>query len=496
MLPSPAETVIPLTITQSSSQYPGTLGTGSGSPNCPNTTISISVSFSVTLPSQYGSIAQALADGYEFNDYGVGTGHAVSYHNGDQCQVSSSSVGPETYNVWFSRNNLGLLGIPTNIGIGTVTPGAWTVSPTTITYSGPYFQQMGGPQVGTIAFTINGNIGGGLAITNISPMPAAVSGKPYSSKLIASGGIPPYSWSIGEPLPAGFLLDSLSGVITSTGSPSATPDTYHLTVHVFDHAGANVTKNLDLIVNCGEDVLQSLDLSPTSVIGGVQSQGTITLKSAAPISAGFQASLKAETVWTLLDINAPTIATVPMNASIAGGAMTASFGIDTSPVLYPLKANISAKVCGSTKTAKLTVQPKVIPSVGAAADARVEAILVQVLATGSYDKALDDIIQLRNSDPQLTQDIYLAAADHYLFALNWVREHPSQVLLVAGLVPTYEILKIASDLSTSGQPTSPATVLSVEWGERGVADGVRIVFGRDAVHGRGGPFEPGPAVLP
>jgi hypothetical protein len=150
-----AQTVVPLTITQSSSQYPGTPGSGS-SPNCPNTTISISVSFSVA--GQYGSIAEALAAGSQIFGTGVGTGQAVNYRGG-QCQPEFSSVGPETYQVWFTQNTLGILGIPDNIGIAAVTPGAWSVSPTAITYSGPYFQQFGGPQVGTLSFSINGDIG-------------------------------------------------------------------------------------------------------------------------------------------------------------------------------------------------------------------------------------------------------------------------------------------------------------------------------------------------
>jgi hypothetical protein len=146
---------VPLTITQSSSQYPGTPGSGS-SPGCPNTDLSISVSFSAPVP--YVSIAEALNAGAQIFGTGVGTGQGINYH-GTQCQFELSTVGPETYNVWFTKNTLGILGIPNNIGISAVTSGTWNITPTGITYSGVYIQDFGAPQVGTISFSITGDIG-------------------------------------------------------------------------------------------------------------------------------------------------------------------------------------------------------------------------------------------------------------------------------------------------------------------------------------------------
>ena len=148
---------VPLTITQSSSQRPGTPGSGSSS-GCPNSTINISVSFSVTVPSQYSSIAEALSAGYRFDQIGTGSGTAVNYQ-GTSCQGNVSHVGPESYEVLFSKNELNLRGIPDNIGIGTINPtGVWSISPSAVSYSGGYFQ-LGGAQVGTISFSIIGMIG-------------------------------------------------------------------------------------------------------------------------------------------------------------------------------------------------------------------------------------------------------------------------------------------------------------------------------------------------
>jgi len=177
-IPVDAQTSIALTVTQSSSQIPGTLGTGTGSANCPNTVINTSASFTVTLPSQYRSIAQALGDGYFFDGTGIGSGAGTSYQNGDQCDAASGAVGPETYSVRFTQNSFAIQGFPDNIGVGAVNPdGVWHVSPTAITYNGPYFQQTNGPQIGTMSFSINGDIGVGtdpsIDAVEIVPCPLA-----------------------------------------------------------------------------------------------------------------------------------------------------------------------------------------------------------------------------------------------------------------------------------------------------------------------------------
>ena len=54
-----------------------------------------------------------------------------------------------------------------------------------------------------------------LTITNAtSPLPAQV-GVPYSFQFTASGGVPPYSWSLLSSIP-GLTLDATSGVLSGT----------------------------------------------------------------------------------------------------------------------------------------------------------------------------------------------------------------------------------------------------------------------------------------
>jgi hypothetical protein len=80
-----------------------------------------------------------------------------------------------------------------------------------------------------------------LLITTTSPLPVATVGTPYSQTLAATGGTPPYSWSVlSGPLPAGLTL-SAAGVIS--GSPT-TAGTSNITVQVADSGSQTASKSL------------------------------------------------------------------------------------------------------------------------------------------------------------------------------------------------------------------------------------------------------------
>jgi N,N-dimethylformamidase beta subunit-like protein/List-Bact-rpt repeat protein len=89
--------------------------------------------------------------------------------------------------------------------------------------------------------------------------------------------------------------------------------------------------------------LSSITVSPTSVIGGNSSTGTLTLTRAAV----------GNVVVTLSSNNAS--ATVPPSVTVPQGATTASFSIGTTPVASSTVASISAVYNGVTKTATLTI---------------------------------------------------------------------------------------------------------------------------------------------
>ena len=86
-----------------------------------------------------------------------------------------------------------------------------------------------------------------LQITTSSLLQSTV-GASYTQTLSASGGSPPFSWSVASgSLPSGLTVDpggSLNGTASAAGS-------FTFTIAVSDSAGANATMNYSLTINAG-----------------------------------------------------------------------------------------------------------------------------------------------------------------------------------------------------------------------------------------------------
>jgi len=113
-------------------------------------------------------------------------------------------------------------------------------------------------------------------------------------------------------------------------------------------AYGGVTKTASLTVTPAPPpppALSSLTLSPTSVIGGLQSStGTVTLSGPAP-AGGAQVALASNN----------GAASVPSSVTIPAGATSATFPVNTSLVLFSTSAQITASYEGKTLAANLTV---------------------------------------------------------------------------------------------------------------------------------------------
>ena len=100
------------------------------------------------------------------------------------------------------------------------------------------------------------------------------------------------------------------------------------------------------VVAGGPVQLNSLSVSPTLVLGGAQSTGTVTLSGGAPAGGA---------VVTLSSSNAT--ASVPASVTVAQGQSSATFTISTQSVTSSTSVMISAVYSGTTQTATLTVVP-------------------------------------------------------------------------------------------------------------------------------------------
>ena len=89
----------------------------------------------------------------------------------------------------------------------------------------------------------------GLALATGAALPAGTVGIAYSQKVAASasGGAPPYNWSL-TGLPPGLSFDP--GSLTVSGTPSAA-GSFTLTLAVTDSAGQSASRNLPLTISAG-----------------------------------------------------------------------------------------------------------------------------------------------------------------------------------------------------------------------------------------------------
>jgi uncharacterized protein (TIGR03437 family) len=104
----------------------------------------------------------------------------------------------------------------------------------------------GGARSGTLTiagqtFTVNQGSGssGALTITTPANLPGGIVNQSYSATLAASGGIPPYIWSVtAGALPAGLTLNALTGLISGAVTAAGTTS---FTATVQDNAGTMVS---------------------------------------------------------------------------------------------------------------------------------------------------------------------------------------------------------------------------------------------------------------
>jgi hypothetical protein len=90
----------------------------------------------------------------------------------------------------------------------------------------------------------------------------------------------------------------------------------------------------------------SLSLSPSTVVGGHDAKGKVTINSKAP-SGGITIALASSS----------TDATVPATVLIKKGSSSATFAITTSKVKAEVKASIEATDGGASKTETLIIKP-------------------------------------------------------------------------------------------------------------------------------------------
>ena len=184
--------------------------------------------------------------------------------------------------LWFTESSGSIACSASQCGaqIGRITTaGAITEYPAPLTLAGIvtgpdgalWFADFGGNKIGRAILSAATPV----TITTAAALPSGATYIFYSQTLSATGGTPPYNWSVSSGWPCGLSLNSSTGVLS--GSPSVA-GTCNFTVQVLDSAPSppgQTTKNFSITINpTGAPTLTSI--SPSSGIQGASVAVTLT----------------------------------------------------------------------------------------------------------------------------------------------------------------------------------------------------------------------------
>jgi hypothetical protein len=178
-----------------------------------------------------------------------------------------------------------------------------------------------------------------LSITTTS-LPAAVAGVSYSQALAATGGVPPYSWSVAlGALPPGITLNSSSGVLS--GMPSVA-GSFPFRIQVADSAAVTASRDFALTVAAGLTIT-----TPTQL-----SSGALHTPYLATLSA---TGGKTPYMWSLASGSLPAGLTINPGAGVISGTPTAAGNFSFVVQAADSAAATASRAMTLTITSSLTI---------------------------------------------------------------------------------------------------------------------------------------------
>ena len=216
-------------------------------------------------------------------------------------------------------------------------------------------------------FTVTAGSGGvtGTAKVTVALPPPALSSVSLSPTSILGGSSSTGTLTLNGPATVGGAIVTLSSSNTGTARvPASVTVAASATTATFTVATSPVAANTSVTISGTYGItrtttltvtaatLSSISGSPSSVVGGNSSTGTVTLNGPAPAGGA---------IVTLSSSNTGA-ARVPASVTVAASATTATFTVATSPVAANTSVTISGTY-GATRTVRLTVAAPVLSAI-------------------------------------------------------------------------------------------------------------------------------------
>jgi hypothetical protein len=269
---------------------------------------------------------------------------------------------------------------------------------------------------GNIGFTVTDSVGrmipktialrsvAQLTITTTTPLNSAPAGVPFSQIIAASGGTPPYTWSMTGSLPSILTLNTSTGQIS--GTPTV-PGTYSFSINVADSRSQSISVPFSQTVTASGITIGGITTSSTS---GQQLPINLTL--AAPYTVPLTGTLTA--VFTsAVGATDPAIqfssGGLTANFTIPAGTTQAVFGTQQSVLLITGTTAGTITVTASLQAAGTTVTPTTAPAITTTI-AKAPPVITGVTLTTSGTSLVVSVTGYSNTRDMTTGNFQFIAA--------------------------------------------------------------------------------------
>ena len=193
-------------------------------------------------------------------------------------------------------------------------------------------------------------------------LPAGMVSSPYSGSIVASGGVPPYTFAvISGALPNGLTLDPNQGLVTGTPTLSGTSN---FRVNINDSAGSSLRIRAQIVIGAISTTSPtiSIAISPASASlqAGASQQFSATVQGTSNTAASWSASagtISSSGLFTAPQVSATTSITITATSAASGAQANAAVTVSPiAPITVAVTPNVASIPSGGSQQFSASVQ--------------------------------------------------------------------------------------------------------------------------------------------